>query len=298
MVLGTSSSGIRAGEYAFAARDPVTGVLPETFNYFGTVSHHSLAKFVQARLGLAGPCLTVSTACSSSAKAFVDAAQLIEAGLCDAVVVGGSDSLCLLNLYGFNSLQLLSEAPCRPNDVNRAGISIGEGAGFALVERSGIEIPAIANLVGYGESTDAHHISAPHPQGLGAELSMRAALDHAGLSAGDVDYLNQHGTGTHQNDFAEDAAISRVFGDGMRCSSTKGATGHALGAAGIIEAAICVIAVSEGLLPGNINLIERDPDFRCQVTADTQPASIRYAVSNSFGFGGNNCSLIFGRSDC
>ena len=127
---------------------------------------------------------------------------------------------------------------------------------------------------------------------------MRSALDHAGLGAGDVDYLNQHGTGTQQNDIAEDAAISRVFGDGMRCSSTKGATGHALGAAGIIEAAICVIAVSEGLIPGNINLIERDPDFRCQVTADTQPGSIRYAASNSFGFGGNNCCLIFGRSDC
>lgn len=297
-VLGTSTSGMRAGEHAFAARDPETGALPESFNFAGTFSYHSLTKFVQARLGLTGPGITVSTACSSSAKAFADAAQLIDAGFCDAAVVGGADSLCLLTLYGFDSLQLLSETPCRPNDVNRAGISIGEGAGFALIERSGKETQAVVKLMGYGESTDAHHISAPHPHGVGAELSMRAALDSAGIGANDIDYLNQHGTGTRQNDISEDAAIARVFGDGMRCSSTKGATGHTLGAAGIIEAAICVIAVTDGLLPGNINLIELDPDFRCQVTPQTQPAVIRYAVSNSFGFGGNNCSLIFGSPDC
>jgi 3-oxoacyl-[acyl-carrier-protein] synthase-1 len=297
-VLGTTTSGMREGEYAFAARDPQSGALPESFNFAGTVSYHSLTQFVQARLGLTGPGFTVSTACSSSAKVFVDAAQLIDAGLCEAVVVGGTDSLCLLKLYGFDSLQLLSGAPCRPNDVNRAGISIGEGAGFALVERTGNETPALVNLVGYGESTDAHHISAPHPQGLGAQLSMRAALEHAGIHANKIDYVNQHGTGTRQNDILEDMAIARVFGDGMRCSSTKGATGHALGAAGIIEAAVCAIAVTEGLLPGNINLIDLDPEFRCKIVGDTQPGDIRYALSNSFGFGGNNCSLIFGRPDC
>lgn len=297
-VLGTTTSGMRAAEYAFAARDPETGVLPAWFDFAGTLSYHSLASFVQERLGLTGPAITVSTACSSSAKAFVDAAQLIAAGLCDAAVVGGADSLCLLKLYGFDSLQLLSAAPCRPNDRDRAGISIGEGAGFALVERAGKDTAALVELVGYGESSDAYHISTPHPEGCGAEQSMRAALGNAGLGPGHIGYVNQHGTGTRQNDLVEDGAIARVFGDGMRCSSTKGATGHTLGAAGITEAAVCAIALTRGLLPGNVNLTELDPAFRCRVAPETEPGALRYALSNSFGFGGNNCSLVFGKPGC
>jgi 3-oxoacyl-[acyl-carrier-protein] synthase I len=298
IVLGTSSSGVREGEYAFANRDPNTEELPASFQFADTQSYHSLARFVQARLGITGPTITVSTACSSSAKAFVDAVQLIEAGICDAVVVGGSDSLCLLTLYGFDSLQLLAKSPCQPNDVNRAGISIGEGAGFALVERSNSKNAAIAHLIGYGESADAHHISATHPEGLGAELSMRAALKRANLSPNQIDYLNQHGTGTKQNDATEDAAITRVFGGGMRSSSTKGATGHTLGASGIIEAAICTMALSNSFFPGNINLNELDPTFCCRVTPDAQDGNLQHILSNSFGFGGNNCSLIFGTAKC
>jgi 3-oxoacyl-[acyl-carrier-protein] synthase-1 len=296
-ILGTSTSGIGEGEYAFARRDPATGKLPADFRFSGTQAYHALTRFVQARLGLDGPGITVSTACSSSAKVFADAQQLMDAGVCDAAVVGGADSLCLLTLYGFNSLQLLSETACRPNDVNRSGISIGEGAGFALLERNS-EGTALAFLAGYGESADAHHMSAPHPEGLGAERAMREALARAGLAPGQIDYLNQHGTGTRQNDQSEDAAVARVFGSGMRCSSTKGATGHTLGAAGIVGAAICIAALREGIVPGNTNLVELDPAFLCRVEPETADAELRYALSNSFGFGGSNCSLIFGAAPC
>ena len=184
LVLGTSTSGIREGEIAFTRRSPETGALPPDFRFAETHDHHSLALFVQAYLGLEGPVLTVSTACSSSAKVFADAAQLMEAGICDAAVVGGADSLCLLTLYGFNSLELLDRAPSRPNDAERGGISIGEAAGFALLERpeNGSD-GALAMLLGYGESSDAYHMSAPHPEGLGAELSMRRALESARLES-------------------------------------------------------------------------------------------------------------------
>lgn len=296
LIVGTSTSGIREGEKAFAHRQPETGKLPPDFRFYETHDHHSLAGFVQAYLGLEGPALTVSTACSSSAKVFADAAQMIEAGFCDAAVVGGADSLCLLTLYGFNSLELLDPAPCRPNDSGRGGISIGEAAGFALLERSDrISDETIALVLGYGESTDAYHMSAPHPDGLGAELSMRAALERAGLKPDQVGYINQHGTGTRQNDRAEDIAITQVFGEGMLCSSTKGATGHTLGAAGILEIAICCLAIERGFLPGNVNLQEADPDFRSRIVAKTEPGRIDSALNNSFGFGGSNCSILLGR---
>ena len=297
LVLGTSTSGIREGEIAFTRRSPDTGALPPDFRFAETHDHHSLALFVQAYLGLEGPVLTVSTACSSSAKVFADATQLIEAGTCDAAVVGGADSLCLLTLYGFNSLELLDQAPARPNDAERAGISIGEAAGFALLERGEVGGEgAIAHLLGYGESSDAYHMSAPHPEGLGAELSMRRALESANLSPDRIDYVNQHGTGSRQNDQVEDAAIARVFGDGLRCSSTKGATGHALGAAGILEVAICVLALRRGFLPANTNLGAADPAFRCDVVREPVSASPACVVNNSFGFGGSNCSLVLGRA--
>ncbi len=296
LILGTSTSGIREGEIAFTRRAPDSGALPPDFRFAETHDHHSLVLFVQACLGLDGPALTVSTACSSSAKVFADAAQLIEAGICDAAVVGGADSLCLLTLYGFNSLELLDRAPSRPNDAERCGISIGEAAGFALLERDGAAGEgAVALLLGYGESSDAYHMSAPHPEGLGAELSMRRALESAGLAPESIDYVNQHGTGSRQNDQAEDAAIARVFGDGLRCSSTKGATGHTLGAAGILEVAICVLALRRGFLPANTNLGTADPSFRCAVVQDPLAASPACVLNNSFGFGGSNCSLVLGR---
>lgn len=298
LVVGTSTSGVHEGERAFARRHPETGALPADFHFSKTHDHHSLATFVQARLGLEGPAATVSTACSSSAKVFGDAAQLIEAGLCDAAVVGGADSLCLLTLYGFNSLELLDSAPCCPNDAARAGISIGEAAGFALLERvEDAGDRALSMFLGYGESADAHHMSAPHPEGVGAELAMRKALERAGLAPGQVDYINQHGTGSRQNDQVEDAAIARVFGRGMRCSSTKGATGHTLGAAGILEIAVGYLAIRDGFVPGNVNLRTLDRDFAADVESETRPGTVRYAMNNSFGFGGSNCSILMGRPE-
>jgi len=298
LVVGTSTSGVHEGERAFARRDPETGALPPDFHFSETHDHHSLATFVQARLGLLGPAATVSTACSSSAKVFADAAQLIDAGICDAAIVGGADSLCLLTLYGFNSLELLDRAPCCPNDSARAGISIGEAAGFALLERAeDAGDRALTMFVGYGESTDAHHMSAPHPEGVGAELAMRKALDRAGLAPEQVDYINQHGTGSRQNDQVEDAAIARVFGIGKCCSSTKGATGHTLGAAGILEIAVSYLALRDGFVPGNVNLRELDPDFSADVDSRTRPAAVRHAMNNSFGFGGSNCSILMGRPE-
>ena len=295
LVVGTSTSGVREGEYAFARRDPATGALPADFRFFDTHDHHALAAYLQARLGVAGPAMTVSTACSSSAKVFADAAQLIDAGLADAAVVGGADSLCLMTLYGFRSLELLDHAPARPNDRGRRGISIGEGAGFAVLERADDGAPALARLLGYGESADAHHMSAPHPEGRGAELSMREALRRAGLDPRAVGYVNQHGTGSRQNDGSEAAAIARVFGGGMRCSSTKGATGHTLGAAGIVEAAICCSALEQGFVPGNANLQDPDPELDIAVQALSAPAALEVVLTNSFGFGGSNCSLLLGR---
>lgn len=298
LVLGTSTSGVHEGELAFTRRDPDTGALPGDFRFAETHDHHSLATFAQARLGLEGPASTVSTACSSSAKVFADAAQLIEAGICDAAVVGGADSLCLLTLYGFNSLELLDSNPCCPNDSRRSGISIGEAAGFALLERAAdAGNRALAMVLGYGESADAHHMSAPHPEGVGAELAMRKALERANLAPDQIDYINQHGTGSRQNDQVEDAAIARVFGSGKPCSSTKGATGHTLGAAGILEIAMSYLAMGHGFIPGNTNLRELDPDFAGHVERETRPGEVRYALNNSFGFGGSNCSILLGRPE-
>lgn len=297
VIVGTSTSGIREGEIAYANRDPATGALPADFRFAETHDHHALATYLQALLGLEGPSATVSTACSSSAKVFADAAQLIETGICDAAIVGGADSLCLLTLYGFNSLELLDAGPCRPNDTDRAGISIGEAAGFALLERADdAEGRALALFTGYGESADAHHMSAPHPEGIGAEIAMRKALERAGIAASDVDYINQHGTGSRQNDQVEDAAIARVFGPGMRCSSTKGATGHTLGAAGILEIAVSVLAMRDGFVPANTNLRTLDPSFQSQVAPDARDGNIRHALNNSFGFGGSNCSILLARA--
>jgi 3-oxoacyl-[acyl-carrier-protein] synthase-1 len=297
LILGTSTSGVREGELAFANRDPETDALPADFRFFETHDHHALAWYVAERLGIDGPAMTVSTACSSSAKVFADAHQLIEAGLADAAIVGGADSLCLMTLYGFRALELLDSGPARPSDAGRRGISIGEGAGLALVEREAPERPALARLLGYGESSDAHHMSAPHPSGLGAELSMREALRRAGLAPGEVDYINQHGTGSTQNDRSEAQAIHRVFGAEVACSSTKGATGHTLGAAGIVETAVCVAALNEGFLPGNTNLETLDPEIEIAVQPASVAASPRIAAMNSFGFGGSNCTLLLGRGD-
>ena len=290
--MGTSTAGILQTELAYRRRENGDGALPGDFDYRRTHNTFSIAEFVRARLGLAGPCAAISTACSSSAKAFATAARLMQAGLIDAAVVGGVDTLCLTTLYGFNSLQLLGSEPCRPYDAERGGISIGEAAAFFLLERG--EGEGIY-LLGAGESCDAHHMSAPHPEGLGAKLAMESALASAGLKPADIDYVNLHGTGTASNDAAEDKAVTAVFGERVPCSSTKGMTGHTLGAAGAVEALVSVLAIEEGLVPGSPGTRNVDPALRAQYHVAPTPRPIARVLSNSFGFGGSNCSLVFGR---
>ncbi|HKY91735.1 MAG TPA: beta-ketoacyl-[acyl-carrier-protein] synthase family protein [Nevskiaceae bacterium] len=288
--IGTSTSGVRQTERAYAARTP-DAPLPAWFDYHRTHNTGSIAAFVRLALGLEGPAMAISTACSSSAKVFASAHRAIETGLCDAAVVGGVDSLCLTTLHGFNSLQLVSPRPCRPADATRDGISIGEAAGFAIVEPGAVSRFA---LLGYGESSDAHHMSTPEPSGRGAVDAMRAALARAGLEPRDIDYLNLHGTGTQANDLAEDRGVCTTFGDAIPCSSTKGWTGHTLGAAGILEAVIALICCEQGFVPRSLNTVEKDPRIGASVQLASRSAAVRRVMSNSFGFGGSNCALVLG----
>lgn len=300
LFLGTSTSGILQTELAYRRRDAASGALPSEFNYRATHNPFALAEFTRRYFGLGGPAVVVSSACSSSAKVFASARRMIAAGLIDAALVGGVDSLCLTTLYGFNSLGLLSAAPCRPYDLDRDGISIGEAAAFALLERAPPDLDADAVLLlGVGESSDAYHMSSPHPDGLGASMAMQGALTMAGLDPAQIDYINLHGTATQNNDAAEAKAIAVVFGaqTPRPCSSTKGATGHTLGAAGSLEAVICALALQNGLLPAGLNTRQVDPALGLDYPLDNREQRLSRALSNSFGFGGTNCSLIFGRAD-
>lgn len=293
--LGTSTSGLLQTELAYRHRES-DGALPATFRYGATQNSYSVCAFVVQALQLQGPSWVVSTACSSSAKVFGTAARLIAAGLIDAAVVGGVDSLCLTTLYGFNSLELLAADICRPWDAERNGLSIGEAAAFALVEREGGNTSAAPQgwLLGVGESNDGYHMSTPHPEGAGAIAAMRGALADAGLEPGDIDYINLHGTATPSNDAAEDRAVGQVFGTATPCSSTKGATGHTLGAAGGVEAVIALLAMRHGLLPAGLNVRRRDTDLHADYLLENRHVPVRRVVSNSFGFGGSNASLVFG----
>jgi 3-oxoacyl-[acyl-carrier-protein] synthase-1 len=289
--IGTSTSGVQHTELAYRERNVQTNELPGWFRQQYTQNIFSVADFVARRLALQGPAFAISTACSSSAKVFAAASRAIVAGMCDAAVVGGVDSLCLTTLYGFNSLQLISGDVCRPADAARNGISIGEAGGFALLD------PAAdtgLQLQGYGESSDAYHMSSPEPGGRGAIASMRAALDRGGVAPEQVDYINLHGTGTVANDKAESRAVCSVFGEQTPCSSTKGWTGHTLGAAGIVESAISLLAIEHGLMPRSLNTRATDPEIHAAVLLENRAASVRRVLSNSFGFGGSNCSLLFG----
>ena len=293
--LGTSTSGLLQTELAYRHRQP-DGSLPEGFRYAPTQNTYSVAAFATTALELAGPSFVVSTACSSSAKVFGNAARMMAAGLIDAAVVGGVDSLCLTTLYGFNSLELLSSDICRPWDAGRRGLSIGEGASFALLEResSSSQDGPHGWLLGIGESNDGHHMSTPHPEGAGAIAAMQAALAGAGLRPADIDYINLHGTATPSNDAAEDRAVAAVFGTSTPCSSTKGATGHTLGAAGGVEAMIGLLALQNGLMPGGLNVQTPDPELRLNYLRANREAPLRAILSNSFGFGGTNASLVLG----
>ncbi len=257
IVIGTSTSSIGATEEAYAGL--VDGAFPPALSRPRVHTPHSLGGFIQAATGLRGPCVTVATACSSSAKVFAQAARLIQAGLADAALVGGVDTLCGSVLFGFNSLGLVSAEPCRPFDVARNGLSLGEAGGFAVLERGS---DADLLLRGYGESSDAHHMSAPHPQGLGARLAMADALARAGIDADAIGYLNLHGTATPANDAIEAGAVAALFPAGLHASSTKGWTGHTLGAAGIVESVIALLALSDGWLPGTLNSVQTGPRLR------------------------------------
>ena len=294
VLIGTTTSGILETELAYRRRTPSGELLPLNVRYRQTQNLFSVSEFVRRRLNLKGPVASISTACSSSAKVFASASRWLAVGLCDAVVVGGVDSLCFMTLYGFASLGLLSETPCRPCDEGRTGLSIGEAAGFMVLERRGDREGAL-QLLGYGESSDAHHMSTPHPEGLGAALAMERALDRAELKPIEIDYINLHGTGTPANDLAEDRAVWTTFGGRTPCSSTKGRTGHTLGAAGITEAILSALCLRHDFIPGTVHVNRLDPQLQSCVMLHSESRPLRAVISNSFGFGGNNCSLIFGK---
>ncbi len=297
--MGTSTSGIHETELAYRRRAAGTGALPPDYRYAQTQNLNSLAAFVRRYLELAGPAFVVSSACSSSAKVFASAARMIEAGVCDAAVVGGVDTLCLTTLYGFRSLELTSPDVCRPFDAGRNGISIGEGAAFALLQRPGdgdsADFADSMLLLGAGESSDAHHMSAPHPEGKGVTLAMQRALQSARVGPGDIDYINLHGTATRANDATEDKAVYGLFGPDKPCSSTKGATGHLLGAAGASEALICVLAMQHDLIPAGAHTRSVDPALRSGYVLENRSRKLRRTLTNSFGFGGSNISLVLGQ---
>ncbi|MCG7982813.1 MAG: beta-ketoacyl-[acyl-carrier-protein] synthase family protein [Candidatus Thiodiazotropha lotti] len=289
--IGTSTSGIATTETAYRTR--VNDALPAEYTPQYTHNIASSSHFIRDYLGLNGAAITISTACSSSAKVFAAAYRYITAGVCDAAIVGGVDSLCLTTLYGFNALDLVSAEPCRPWDGQRNGINIGEGAGFALLEKPQDD-DSCPSLIGYGESSDAHHMSTPHPQGAGARHAMQQALERAGLEIGDIDYINLHGTATRSNDASEDSAICGLFGKQTPCSSTKGFTGHTLGAAGITESIFALLCLQDGLLPQSLQTRQQDETLGANILLNSEQRQLRHVLSNSFGFGGNNCSLIFG----
>lgn len=291
VVLGTSASGMHQLEQVYRTL-PEGAAMPVTYNPDHHDSMQSVAAFLQQYLGLSGPSYTVSTACSSSAKSLIDAYHLIEAGLCDAVLTGGVDSLCLTSLAGFEALELISREPCKPCDVNRNGLSIGEAAALMIVER---DASGGIRLLGYGESSDGTNMSTPPEDGAGAADAIRQALARSGLSAGDIDYVNLHGTATVVNDRSEARAIQSAVRRDVPASSLKGAVGHTLGAAGAVEALFCMMAIEDEFIPPNVGLQHLDPLALPNVSARARPAPVKHALSNSFGFGGNNCALVLGR---
>ena len=294
--VGTSTSGILQTETAYRQRDAAGG-LPSWFDYARTHNTYALGYFVRDYLGLKGPAFAVSTACAATSKVFASAARMMAAGFCDAAIVGGADTLCATTLFGFHALGVMAGGPCRPFDAARSGISIGEAAGFALLERQGAQHGAGTILLcGTGESSDAYHMSSPHPHGEGAQRAMALALADAGLAPGEIDYINLHGTATLAGDAAEDCAIISLFGNAVPCSSSKGFTGHTLGASGVVGAAISALALQHGFLPGSPHTSRVDPDFCSQYLLEGRDAPVGHVLCNAFGFGGVNCSLVLGRA--
>jgi 3-oxoacyl-[acyl-carrier-protein] synthase-1 len=291
-VLGTSTSGVAEAEVAMAALVR-KGTLPPAFHLVQQ-EIGAPAPLLARMLGLGGPAYTVSTACTSSAKALVSAGRLLRAGHCDAVIAGGVDTLCKLTVNGFTALEATTAELTNPLSRNRRGINLGEGVALMLVTRE----PQPYELLGWGESSDAYHVSAPDPGGRGAEAAMRAAIEHAALRPAAVDYVNLHATATLKNDEMESLALSHVFPEGVACSGTKPLTGHTLGAAGATEAAFCLLALEDGRLPPHVWDGEADPALpRLRVTSAGERfprSSGRVCLSNSFAFGGSNACLVLG----
>ena len=299
VVMGTSTSGIAEGEaaYEIVRRD---GVWPDGFHYRQQETGN-LGEFIAKALGLTGPAYTVATACSSSGKAFASARRLMRAGLADAALVGGADTLCRTTVCGFAALEATSSGQCNPFSRNRDGINIGEAAAAFLLTRESAPV----QLLGVGESSDAHHISAPDPEGRGALMAMRAALHDAGVAPADIAYVNLHGTGTTLNDSMEGRAVNAVFGSSTPCSSTKAMTGHTLGAAAACEAAFLWLTLHpsynpDGRLPPHVWDGDADPsipplalvDFRTSLAPSARQLAM---LSNSFAFGGSNVALVLAR---
>lgn len=298
MVAASSTAGIATGEDVIAEYFE-NGEIRAGYNFcqqeMGMVAE-SIARY----FGMGGPALTVSTACSSGAKAFGSGRRLIRAGLADAVLVGGVDSLCRLTVNGFDALSVLSRERCLPFSVNRSGTVLGEGAAFFLMTRE----KGGARFAGLGESSDAYNITAPEPAGAGALVAMRAAIEEAGIGVDDIGYVNLHGTGTVQNDAMESAALSRLGGADVPSGSTKPLAGHILGAAGSVETAYCWLLLSElnsgGRLPPHVWDGAVDPELaplRFATSSDRLPSTgPAYCMSNSYAFGGSNASVIIGRA--
>lgn len=291
IVLGTSSSGVEKLESLYRSL-PQDAPMPGRYRVDHHDSQQAVTSFLQSYLGFEGPSYTVSTACSSSAKALVDAYQLIAAGVCDAVLTGGVDSLCLTSLNGFESLELMSRAPCRPCDVSRDGLSIGEAAALMIVQK---DASGCITLSGYGESSDGTNMSTPPKDGAGAADAIGQALARATLSPHDIDYVNLHGTATIVNDTSEANAVRAAVSHSVAASSVKGAIGHTLGAAGAAEAVLCQYAMTEGVIPGNAGLVDLDPNCLSNVQAGPREARLQHVLSNSFGFGGTNCAIVLSR---
>lgn len=290
VVLGSSNAGLDTTERTFGqhARD---GHAPDAAKLHDQHAYSAVLAMIEALTGIAGPMLFVSTACSSSGKAFASAARLLRAGLADAALVGGVDALCEMTVRGFRSLGVLAQGACQPFSSERCGINIGEGAAFFLLERGD---HAELQLLGYGEGADAHHMTAPHPQGEGAERVMRAALAQAGLEPSQIDLVNAHGTATDQGDSSEALAIARVLGD-TPVVSTKGYTGHALGAAGAVEAALCLLTLEHGVAPASLGAAPVDSALPIRMLEASARGTYQRVLSNSFAFGGSNVSLVLGR---
>jgi len=289
LVLGTSTGGLAEGEAAYfhwlSHASAAPGYDFERQHVFGAFTE-ALARAA----GITGPAYTISTACSSSAKVFSSARRLLRSRRCDAVVVGGVDSLCLTTVRGFHSLGVAAPQGSRPFSLERDGMNVGEGAAFLLLER---DPTARVHLAGIGESSDAFHMSAPHPEGIGAAQAMRNALADAGLKPSDIDYVNAHGTGTLRNDSAESLAILAVFGAQTPVVSTKSYTGHMLGASGATEALLCIVTIERQFIPANLGVAPRDPELGLHLPEQRMDTRVRRVLSSSFAFGGSNIALVF-----